>query len=421
MNHQPSDGERGNILIVDDTPANLRLLSRMLAKRRYRVRPVRDGSLALAAAQAEHPDLILLDIRMPGMDGYEVCEYLKEDASTRDIPVIFISALDATADKLRAFSAGGVDYVTKPFQVEEVLARVETHLELRRLQKHLQDANKRLARELSLAGEVQSSFLPRRLPDLPGWQLSVTLHPARETSGDFYDVNLLPDGRVGILVADVVDKGVAAALFMALSWILLRTYATQHPMEPDRVLRAVNRRILKDTEARQFVTLFYAILEPDTGMLTYCNAGHSPPFLIRTAPGGKAERLVRTGMALGVLEDEIWERSVVQLAPGDILVLYTDGITESYDKDGQGFGEARLLESVLANRGRTAQEIQDGLLANLLAFTHDAPQSDDITLAVLVREPTPSTEEPTVRIMPSAGEKVRRPIITWPVRGPIVS
>lgn len=126
-------------------------------------------------------------------------------------------------------------------------------------------------------------------------------------------------------------------------------------------------------------------------------------------------------MALGVLEDEIWERSVVQLAPGDILVLYTDGITESYDKDGQGFGEARLLESVLANRGRTAQEIQDGLLANLLAFTHDAPQSDDITLAVLVREPTPSTEEPTVRIMPSAGEKVRRPIITWPVRGPIVS
>ncbi len=421
MNHQPSAAERGNILIVDDTPANLRLLSKMLAKRKYRVRPVRDGSLALAAAQAERPDLILLDIRMPGMDGYEVCERLKTEPSTQDIPIIFISALDATADKLRAFSVGGVDYVTKPFQVEEVLARVETHLELRRLQKRLRDTNKKLARELYLAGEVQSSFLPRRLPDLPGWQLSVNLRPARQTSGDFYDVNVLPDGRVGILVADVVDKGVAAALFMALSWILIRTYAPQHPLEPELVLRAVNRQILKDTEARQFVTLFYAILNPETGTLTYCNAGHCPPFLLRIAPGAPPRKLEKTGMPLGILEDEVWERRTVQLTPGDMLVLYTDGITESYATDGQAFGEGRLLKSLLANMGRTAQEIQDSLLADLVSFTGDAPQSDDIALAVVVRNPMDGTEESAGQVPPSAKEKVRHPIITWPVRGPMVS
>jgi len=228
--------QKADVLIVDDTPANLHLLSKILAEQGYRVRPVPDGSLALAAAQAEAPDLILLDIRMPEMDGYQVCEHLKGDAKTRDIPIIFISALDATQDKVKAFTVGGVDYITKPFQCEEVLARVETHLALRRLTQQLQAANKQLEkanskmeRELALAGEVQASFLPHELPDIPGWQLAVRLEPSRETCGDFYDVNLLPNGRLGFLVADVVDKGAGAALFMALSWILIRTYVAEYP------------------------------------------------------------------------------------------------------------------------------------------------------------------------------------------------
>jgi signal transduction histidine kinase len=139
MNNQtPETTPRGNILIVDDTPANLRLLSNMLAEQRYKVRSVINGQMALTATQASPPDLILLDIRMPEMNGYEVCEHLKADEDTHDIPIIFISALDATQDKVKAFTVGGVDYITKPFQLEEVLARVETHLALRNLQKSLQ-------------------------------------------------------------------------------------------------------------------------------------------------------------------------------------------------------------------------------------------------------------------------------------------
>jgi sigma-B regulation protein RsbU (phosphoserine phosphatase) len=387
MSHDRVDAPRADIMIVDDTRANLRLLSKMLAEQGYQVRPVPDGALALAAARAEPPDLILLDIRMPEMNGYQVCERLKADARTRDVPIIFISALDATQDKVSAFAAGGVDYVTKPFQNEEVLARVETHLALRRLQTQLQDANEKMARELALAGEVQASFLPRELPDVPGWQLSITLEPARDTSGDFYDVNLLPDGRLGILVADVVEKGVGAALFMALSWILIRTYAAEYPAQPELVLSAVNRRILEDTNANQFVTVFYGILDPATGTLAYCNAGHCPPYLVSAQNSEDVQSLVRTGLPLGIFSDKTWEQRTVQLDPGDVLVLYTDGITEARSERETLYGEDRLLESVRASLGRSARDIQDAVMRDVRRFVGDAPnvQRDDIALAVVVR------------------------------------
>jgi phosphoserine phosphatase RsbU/P len=389
----PSEGASGgDILIVDDTPINLRLLGQMLVEHGYQVRPVPDGAMALDAVHAKMPDLILLDILMPGMDGYEVCERLKADAQTRDIPIIFISALDATEDKVKAFAIGGVDYVTKPFQIEEVLARVQTHLALRRLQKQLQDANRRMERELALAGQVQTSFLPRALPEIPGWQLAVALNPARETSGDFYDVNLLPNGCLGLLVADVVGKGVGAALFMALSWSLIRTYAAEYPMQPEAVLGAVNHSILKETSAHQFVTVFYGILDPVTGTLIYCNAGHCLPYLFRTQSRAEVQKLEPTGTALGIFEDRPWVQGVVQLAPGDTLVLYTDGVTEARKGPSMFFGDERLLQAVRSGLaspepgGPSPQKVVDAVLAEVGQFVGGAPQSDDIALLVLVRE-----------------------------------
>jgi serine phosphatase RsbU (regulator of sigma subunit) len=245
-----------------------------------------------------------------------------------------------------------------------------------------------MERELALAGEVQANFLPRRVPDLPGWQLSIALEPARETSGDFYDVNLLPDGRLGILVADVVGKGVGAALFMALSWILFRTYAAEYPARPEQVLSAVNRRILEDTNAKQFVTVFYGILDPTTGTLVYANAGHCPSYIASTKQGKNVLRLIRTGLPLGIFADITWERRTVRLDPGDVLVLYTDGITEAESVQETFYGEERLLESVRANLGRPAREIRDAIMADLRRFVGDAPnvQRDDIALAVVVRD-----------------------------------
>jgi sigma-B regulation protein RsbU (phosphoserine phosphatase) len=235
---------------------------------------------------------------------------------------------------------------------------------------------------------VQASFLPRELPTIVGWQVVVTLKPSRETSGDFYDVNLLPDGRVGILVADVVDKGAGAALFMALSWTLIRTYAAEYPTQPELVLSTVNHRILADTHADQFVTAFYGILDPATGVLVYCNAGHCPPYLVSAQANNAVRALHRTGMALGVAQDVAWAQEDVQLVPGDVLVLYTDGVTEARNAQGAFFGEDRLLESVRADLGRSAQDIQDAIMADVRTFVDDAPQFDDIALAVVVRGST---------------------------------
>ncbi len=374
------------ILLVDDTPDNLRLLSQILTERAYKVRAVTNGERALETARLEPPDLILLDIRMPGINGFEVCVSLKIDGNTRDIPVIFISALDDVADKVKAFEVGGVDYITKPFQYEEVIARVETHLALRRLQQELERQNRRMAQEMALAGEVQARFLPERMPKVDGWQFSVRLEPARQTSGDFYDMFTLPDGRLAILVADVVDKGVCAALFMSLSYALFRTFAQQHPGKPEQVFAAMNDHILHDTNANQFVTAFYGILDPSSGVMVYSNAGHPPPLIAAEGFGRRQRWLANTGVPLGIMADSSWHRREVLIAPQDVLFLYTDGVIEAESDPDTPFGLERLLASVKPRLSQTALVIRDGLLADIRRFTGDNPLLDDLILFVIKRE-----------------------------------
>lgn len=284
-----------------------------------------------------------------------------------------------------AFAAGGVDYITKPFQVEEVLARVRTHLALRDLQTQLQEANRRLERELTLAGSVQASLLPKELPELPGWDLAVTLRPARQTSGDFYDLCRLPDGRLGIVMADVVDKGAGAALTMALTCTLLRTYAVEESSDPAHVLGSANRRLLMDMASSEFVTAFYGVLDPSTGELLYANAGHHPPYILGSRSAEEIRTLGRTGLPLGILEDGAWEQQSVELAPGEVLLLYTDGITDSEDDRGRFFGMDRLLSSARANLGEPAQIVQERIWMDVDGFAGDAPQRDDMALMVVVR------------------------------------
>jgi sigma-B regulation protein RsbU (phosphoserine phosphatase) len=193
-------------------------------------------------------------------------------------------------------------------------------------------------------------------------------------------------------MADVRGKGAGAALYMALSCTLIRTYARQFPSQPELVLSAANRRILTDTSAKEFVTVFYGILDPTTGRLVYSNAGHWPPLLFRTASDGDVQRLVATGIPLGILEDWVWREESIQIDPGDLLVLYTDGITEARSEQDALFGEKRLLESVQVSLGMagaqrpTAQQLQDKILADVHQFVGNAPRSDDIALTILIRD-----------------------------------
>ena len=178
-----------------------------------------------------------------------------------------------------------------------------------------------------------------------------------------------------------------AALFMALSSTLFRTYATQYATLPSFALSQVNERILSDTRSEMFVTAFYAVLEPDTGRMRYVNAGHNPPYLISNQKGKPFDRLRATGMALGVMEETVWSQKVIKLSPGDVLLLYTDGITEAQDRTGRFYGDRRLQEVLRSVGNRPAQEILDALLEDLKMFMGGAPQQDDVTLIVIRRKP----------------------------------
>jgi hypothetical protein len=244
----------------------------------------------------------------------------------------------------------------------------------------------RMEQELSLAGQIQASFLPDDLPQVPGWQIAAALQPARQTAGDFYDVIPLPNGRFGIVVADVADKGMGAALYMALSRTLLRTYALEYHDRPDFVMKVTSRRILMDTDVTMFTTVFYGVLDPRTGHLTYCNAGHNPPYILRAESDGQVQTLRRTGMALGAMPGVSWEQRAVQLGRGDTLVLYTDGVTDAQNADGAFFGQEQLLKIARAHAGSPAHEVQHALLQAVESFSGTAPQFDDITLVIAVRD-----------------------------------
>ena len=247
-------------------------------------------------------------------------------------------------------------------------------------------AHQKVDQELAAAGKIQTGFLPATPPALPGWQLTAALEPSRRTSGDFYDFIPLPDGRLAIVIADVADKGAAAALFMALSSSLIRTYAADYAAQPERVLSETNRRILADTHTGLFVTVFYAVLDPATGALHYANAGHNPPYHFRH-DGAPARPLTGTGIPVGILEEAAWTTGTIQLAPGDLLVLYTDGVTDAQDQHEAFFSAGRLLETVERNRERSARAIQDAILTAIHDFVGGVPQFDDIALLILSRDP----------------------------------
>jgi phosphoserine phosphatase RsbU/P len=372
------------ILIVDDTPANLKLLSQILTDQGYKVRVAVNGAQALASIDLAMPDLILLDVKMPGIDGFEVCRQLKTNPKTNKIPVIFISALDDLKDKLEGFNVGGVDYISKPFQIEEVKARVESHLFIRRAQQILEINNKRMQRELNLAGHLQKNFLPQKFSDVEGWEISAALQPASETSGDFYDLFRLEDGKLAILIADVVDKGVSAALLMVLTWALLRERIQSWPEQPEAIFSEVNQRILSILKDLEFVTVFLGILTPQTGKLIYANAGHNPPLIFQTRKEGILQ-LNRTGMPLGLSEENQWTQETAELSVGDVMLLYTDGLTEACNPSGEYAGLDRLINCVQPVIQHRADEIKNHIENELQTFLSNHAPQDDMTLMVVKR------------------------------------
>jgi serine phosphatase RsbU (regulator of sigma subunit) len=379
------------ILVVDDNEANRDMLSRRLARQGHGVEMAAGGQEALRRLGAEPFDLVLLDIMMPEMNGYEVLERLKADPVLQHIPVIMITALNEMESVVRCIEMGAEDHLPKPFNATLLKARVESSLARKRLRDREQVVSRAMARELEIGRNIQAGFLPDTLPLIPGWEIAARFQPARQVAGDFYDAFSLDDrGRTALVVADVCDKGVGAALFMAVFRSLLRvllreSYASQ-PARSDleHIPHAV--RVLSDYNANthgsasMFATLFFAALDPATGVLTWVNAGHDAPAILRG--GTVLTRLEPTGPAVGLLPGLEFGVRALTLEPGDTLLAFTDGVADARSPDGASYGEPRLFAAAGAP---SVQGMLSAIDADLAAHTAGAEPFDDITLLAVRR------------------------------------
>jgi sigma-B regulation protein RsbU (phosphoserine phosphatase) len=371
------DLSESRILIVDDVKANLDVLVQAL-REDYKLSVALNGESALRSADKTTPDLVLLDIMMPGMDGYEVCRRLRAAPQTREVPVMFLSALEEVGNKALGFEVGGNDYLTKPFEMLEVKARVRSLLKA----KAYSDAVKeKMASELRIAREIQLGILPADVSACTrgtGLDVRAVLEPAQEVGGDLYEVLRAGEDRVVVVVGDVSGKGVPAALFMAVTTTLARVVARELE-RPEEILLRVNDALTAQNPRGMFVTLSCAVFQPRAGKVTCASAGHPSPILLRS---GQAPSLPfpSSGLIAGIMAGTETHGQALDLQPGDMLVFYTDGVTEAFNAEGQQFGEGRLLAHLADVSGLSPAETVASVLGAVRKHAGSHPQSDDITI-----------------------------------------
>jgi serine phosphatase RsbU (regulator of sigma subunit) len=385
----------GRLLVVDDNEMNRDLLSRRLRQQGHTVSVAENGRQALEKIAAEELDLVMLDIMMPELDGYQVLEKMRTDGTLERLPVIMISAVTEIESVVRCIEMGATDYLPKPFNTVLLKARVGATLEKKRLRDKERVWAKSMERELEIGRQIQRSFLPEELPQPVGWEIAAKFEPARQVAGDFYDAFPLAGGaRVGLVLADVCDKGVGAALFMALFRSLVRAFSERAygtpPSEGDddagRILSTIistNDYIAKTHgRSNMFATLFLGVLDPGDGTVTWVNAGHEAPVVFGAK--GVSARLTPTGPALGMMPEMKFEARRTALAPGDTLFAFTDGVSDARDGAGKLFSEERLL-ALVPEGAPGATAFLERVVAALSAHAAGAERWDDITMLAATR------------------------------------
>jgi serine phosphatase RsbU (regulator of sigma subunit) len=393
----PADILAAAILVVDDQPANVLLLEGMLRIAGYTsVDSTTDPNEVCELHRANRYCLILLDLQMPGMDGFQVMEGLKEIEQDGYLPVVVITA--QPAHKLRALEAGAKDFVSKPFDLAELRARVHNVLEVRLLHRGLEETVRELERsrevirlkaleererneqELAMAEETQKSLLPCCVPQFENYRIRAYNAPTRYVGGDFYDFLQLGSGDWMGVLADVSGKGMSAALLssMVLGALSVEFHSGTQPRE---VLARVNRLLCEKSLPGQFVTLFL-FLQNQQGTGQFISAGHNPTYLFRTATG-KVEKLFSDAFFLGMFEEAAFESSPFRLDRGDILVVISDGVTDAQNPQQEMFGEQRLLQVIRQEAPLGSQAIEKQLLKAIQEFAQGTAQNDDITFVVV--------------------------------------
>jgi sigma-B regulation protein RsbU (phosphoserine phosphatase) len=385
------------ILIVDDEPFNVDYLEQELEGADHETIVAVNGQEALDLVERQAPDLILLDIMMPVLDGFEVLSRLKANPATRNIPVIVISAQSDLRSVVRGIQLGAEDYLPKPFEPTLLHARVSSSLDKKRLRDLEQLYLKSLQREMDIAREIQLGFLPAELPQVAGWEIAAYLKAAHNVAGDFYDAFLLPDGHLACVIGDVCDKGVGAALFMTLFRSLIRATSTSAvstlecdvtsltPAERLRHVVSFTNNYLVEIHggANMFATVFIGFFDLHTGTLSYINCGNEPPLW--RASRGEITALKPTGPVMGVIPGAAFTVKEVTLDKNDLLLVFTDGIPDACNSADESFGRARLLtllQEDAATPARLVTQIEDCLQQ----FIGSADQFDDITFLAIKRD-----------------------------------
>jgi sigma-B regulation protein RsbU (phosphoserine phosphatase) len=380
--------EKMKILVVDDERLNINVLVELL-KPNYKMMAAINGQQAIKAANsASPPDLILLDIMMPEMDGYEVCAQLKSDPNTKDIPIIFVTAMGKEESETKGLDLGAADYLPKPISPAIVEARVRTQLALKKNHEELKNAyrlietqKKRMQTELDVGRDIQLAMVPKIFPSNAVFDIHARLEPAREVGGDFYDVFSIDEEHICLCVGDVSGKGVPAALFMAMAKTLIKSRATTDSSTAS-IVTHVNDELSIDNDGCLFVTLYVCILNTQTGVLLTTNAGHNPP-LIRTATGEIKALKRLDGPVVAALEEFAYKEGTFQLNNGDSLLMFTDGVTEADTEDGQFFGDPRLEKLFAERTTGKAEDFVAEIFNQVHQFEGENRQADDITVLVM--------------------------------------
>jgi phosphoserine phosphatase RsbU/P len=379
----PATIEQKSILIVDDTPVNLGVISGAL-RDSFHTKVATNGEKALAIASgAEKPDLILLDVMMPGMDGYEVCRRLKANPDTQNIPVIFLTGQTGTEDETKGFEVGAVDYIHKPFSAAIVKVRVHLHLMLREAHEQIAQQLVAINTELEMARQIQLSILPRDTPKLDGLEIVARYIPMTSVAGDFYDFIIVDEKHVGILIADVSGHGLPAALIASMLQVAL-TAQSAHASEPGKVLSGLNQALCGKFQ-QNFVTAAYVFMDLEKKVMSYAGAGHPPLLLLRNSSGSASE-VLENGLVLGQFPEATYDVVQIALEPGDRSVIYTDGILETKNPSDEEFGTGRFMRLMETSHGVGANQFVDALLEELSQWSEHPRgegQQDDITLLVI--------------------------------------
>jgi serine phosphatase RsbU (regulator of sigma subunit) len=381
----PSPAPRGWILIVDDDPVSTLIARRILEGHGYVVDCRPDALSGLERAQGSPtPDVVLFDIEMPGMDGIEACRRLRALEGLDGVPAMLCSAQAKEQFLAEGLNAGANDYLEKPYSEVELVARVENLARMARYQQSLRDTleqvrrnNEMLGLELEAARRVQGALLPTTLTPHPSLRSAVLYEPMVGVGGDFYDVSLSADGMVRLLVADVSGHGVFAALLAAFFKMGYQVYSDRES-GPAAVLSAVHHELCRSLDSGHFVTALAAWLDPVTGRLRYASAGHAPALLRHTS-AGRIERLLPTGPILGIMEESRFGEAEALLAPGDGLLLLTDGIIEASSGAGEPYGLKRVETVVRRNPPGQPGEMLQNLRIDLENHQETMILDDDYT------------------------------------------